>query len=277
MEKLQNYQLKHLAFLNAKANWKTWASIAKVPIFLTIIMGLISWFSNPGSSVSLLSVPFTLVLELFTVGVSFVYRKYRYDKKLPDTVDRNINLVMTNTGLGIEILVTGSVFILALIMGFCIGFAVLMPTTPMIIIMCLVVIATIIGMVMIILAWDQALYIYGDDLTNKRTIQPITEYLRASNKLMKGHKMELLWLQLSLIGWKCLNTITAGFASIFTMPYLSMVYMNFYDNLKGNLSVSDYNEYIGAAQPDDKATETAPTDVENPQTSTEKTENDSEK
>lgn len=45
------------------------------------------------------------------------------------------------------------------------------------------------------------------------------EALRASKAMMNGHKMELLCLDLSFIGWNLLNVFTLGIGSLWLNPY----------------------------------------------------------
>ena len=54
-----------------------------------------------------------------------------------------------------------------------------------------------------------------------------------SIKLMKGHKLELFKIDLSLILWYLLNVITLGIAGIYTKPYLTTIYAEYYDHLIG--------------------------------------------
>jgi len=56
--------------------------------------------------------------------------------------------------------------------------------------------------------------------------------LGRSMKLLKGHYMELIKLDISNIGWCILMIFTFGIAGIYVKPYLSIVYAEFYDYLK---------------------------------------------
>ena len=64
------------------------------------------------------------------------------------------------------------------------------------------------------------------------TINPIAA-LGKSMKYMKGHYIELIKIDLSLIGWWALYIIAGGFAGIYVLPYTSMLYAEFYDYIKG--------------------------------------------
>ena len=50
---------------------------------------------------------------------------------------------------------------------------------------------------------------------------------------MKGHYIELIKIDLSMLGWLLLYIITAGIAGIYVLPYASMLYAEFYDYIKG--------------------------------------------
>ncbi len=64
------------------------------------------------------------------------------------------------------------------------------------------------------------------------TMNPI-KALGKSMKYMKGHYIELIKIDLSLIGWWILYVITCGIAGIYVLPYTSMLYAEFYDYIKG--------------------------------------------
>lgn len=58
------------------------------------------------------------------------------------------------------------------------------------------------------------------------------ECLRASGELMRGHKWELLVLDLSFLGWMLLQWFLSPFA-IWLRPYQSLTYANYYRTLRG--------------------------------------------
>ena len=64
------------------------------------------------------------------------------------------------------------------------------------------------------------------------TINPF-KALGKSVKLMKGHYIELIKIDLSFIGWWVLYVVTLGIAGVYVLPYTSMVYAEFYDYIKG--------------------------------------------
>lgn len=67
---------------------------------------------------------------------------------------------------------------------------------------------------------------------DENTMNPI-KAMGMSMKLMKGHYIELIKLDLSFIGWWALHIFTLGVAGVYVLPYTSMVYAEFYDYIKG--------------------------------------------
>lgn len=64
------------------------------------------------------------------------------------------------------------------------------------------------------------------------TVNPFSA-MGKSMKLMKGHYIELIKIDLSFIGWWLLYLFTFGLAGIYVLPYTSMLYAEFYDYIKG--------------------------------------------
>lgn len=55
-----------------------------------------------------------------------------------------------------------------------------------------------------------------------------------SMRLMKGHKMQLFLLDLSMIGWAILSILTLGIGFLFLLPYNNTAHAAFYEDLKNN-------------------------------------------
>ena len=53
-----------------------------------------------------------------------------------------------------------------------------------------------------------------------------------SSKMMKGHKLALLWLSLSFIGWIILSVITVGILNFWLTPYIYTALAAFYQDVK---------------------------------------------
>ena len=77
-------------------------------------------------------------------------------------------------------------------------------------------------------AYSQAMYILADNPEIGAR-----EALRRSEKMMKGHKMELFVLDLSFIGWHLLALVTFGLSYIYVGPYLTTTRAGFYRSLAG--------------------------------------------
>ena len=59
-----------------------------------------------------------------------------------------------------------------------------------------------------------------------------TEALRLSRKLMKGHKWELFWLELTFIGWSILAAFTLGLGNLALEPYKGISKASFYRDIQ---------------------------------------------
>ena len=62
--------------------------------------------------------------------------------------------------------------------------------------------------------------------------------ITASQKMMDGHKMDLILLSLSFIGWAILASITFGIGYLWLIPYIYTAYAAFYETLKKETSVT---------------------------------------
>lgn len=75
------------------------------------------------------------------------------------------------------------------------------------------------------------------------------EAIELSMKLMKGHKMQLFLLDLSMIGWALLCALTLGLGILLLEPYNSTAHAAFYRDLINDYDDADGNESFGA-EPD---------------------------
>ena len=55
--------------------------------------------------------------------------------------------------------------------------------------------------------------------------------LNKSKELMNGHKMDYFVLMLSFIGWAILGILTLGILYLWLVPYMSVTFANFYNEL----------------------------------------------
>ena len=59
-----------------------------------------------------------------------------------------------------------------------------------------------------------------------------TEALRLSRQMMKGHKWELFWLELTFIGWSILAAFTLGLGNLALAPYQGISKASFYRDVQ---------------------------------------------
>ena len=57
--------------------------------------------------------------------------------------------------------------------------------------------------------------------------------IKKSIAMMKGHKLELFKLDVTLIGWHALSLFTGYIAGIYVYPYTGVIYAEYYEHLKG--------------------------------------------
>lgn len=57
------------------------------------------------------------------------------------------------------------------------------------------------------------------------------EALQRSHDLMRGHRLELFWLELTFIGWHILSAFTFGIGELFLTPYVESARTSFYREL----------------------------------------------
>ena len=60
----------------------------------------------------------------------------------------------------------------------------------------------------------------------------INEAITKSREMMKGHKWQLFWLDVSFTGWMLLSILTLGIALVFVWPYYSAARAEFYKEIK---------------------------------------------
>ena len=86
-------------------------------------------------------------------------------------------------------------------------------------------------------AYSQACYILAENPD-----MSVMDCIRESKRIMKGRKMDLFILQLSFLPWALLVIVTAGIASIYVTPYMSLTVTNFYHRIKkGGDQAGDYS------------------------------------
>ncbi|MCR5398492.1 MAG: DUF975 family protein [Lachnospiraceae bacterium] len=86
-------------------------------------------------------------------------------------------------------------------------------------------------------AYSQACYILAENPD-----MSAMDCIRESKRIMKGRKMDLFILELSFLPWALLVIVTAGIASIYVTPYMSLTMTNFYHRIKkGGDQAGDYS------------------------------------
>lgn len=60
----------------------------------------------------------------------------------------------------------------------------------------------------------------------------VSDALRKSRMMMKGHKFDLFYLELSFIGWILLGILTLGIGYLWLIPYMYTTVAAFYNDLK---------------------------------------------
>ena len=65
--------------------------------------------------------------------------------------------------------------------------------------------------------------------------------INLSCKMMKGHKFDLFFLQLSFIGWGILSVFKGGIGLLWLMPYMMSAQAAFYQDIKQNFSQTNIN------------------------------------
>ena len=96
------------------------------------------------------------------------------------------------------------------------------------------VVAVVVGLVLLVvpgiivaLMLSQTFYIMKDDSQTSAV-----EAMRKSMKMMEGHKMGLLGLALSFIGWFLLCLLTVGIGFLLLIPYFETTTAHYYEDLK---------------------------------------------
>lgn len=75
--------------------------------------------------------------------------------------------------------------------------------------------------------YSQVFYIFMENPE-----MPVLDILKKSGEMMKGHKNEYFFLQLSFAGWWFLSILTMGLGFLWLIPYLNAANTFFYFDLK---------------------------------------------
>ena len=92
-------------------------------------------------------------------------------------------------------------------------------------------------------AYQMTFYILADH----PEMDPI-DAIKASRKMMKGHKWQLFCLQLSFIGWAILSVFTMGIGGLFLTPYSEAATAAFYKEISNQEApVAPIPEFVDVA------------------------------
>ncbi|MBR4775400.1 MAG: DUF975 family protein [Bacteroidales bacterium] len=64
------------------------------------------------------------------------------------------------------------------------------------------------------------------------------EAIHRSRMMMRGHKFDLFWLELSFIGWIILGILTAGIGLLWIIPYMQTAIAAFYEEVKADYALN---------------------------------------
>ena len=97
-------------------------------------------------------------------------------------------------------------------------------------------------MMVFVLLWSLLLFIPGIIMAFAYAMTPYIlvenpemkaiDAIRKSRSMMKGHKFDLFYLELSFIGWILLSILTLGIGLLWLVPYMETSIAAFYNDLK---------------------------------------------
>ena len=97
-------------------------------------------------------------------------------------------------------------------------------------------------MTIFVLLWSLLLFIPGIIMAFAYAMTPYIlvdnpemkaiDAIRKSRSMMKGHKFDLFYLELSFIGWIILSILTLGIGLLWLVPYMQTTIAAFYNDLK---------------------------------------------
>lgn len=82
------------------------------------------------------------------------------------------------------------------------------------------------------MAYSQTFYI----LVDNKELSGL-DAIRKSKEMMQGHKMRYFMLCLRFVGWFILSILTLGIGLLWLIPYATVSFAHFYDDLKQNQKV----------------------------------------
>lgn len=147
----------------------------------------------------------TSIITFFVMGL-FYFGQYSFFLKISRNQKVEINELWSKTNMYLPYL--GVSILVGIIVG--VGFILL-----------------VIPGIILALGYSQVYYIILDDEKIG-----ITDAMKKSREMMKGHKWEFFVLGLSFIGWLLLGILTLGILYFWLIPYMEVTLCNFYNKLK---------------------------------------------
>ena len=200
---MTNQDYKNAALAALKGNWSR-AVIATV-VYLLVAVAVVAIPSRNGSMYSSIV---TLVLDFFLLlplaaGIANAFRLL-FENSDPNVAGNMFNLAFRGNYLHV---VAGMMLVsVVLIFGFMLF---------------------IIPGIIWTFAYSMTPYILVENPELS-----ITDAMKKSRLMMKGHKFDLFYLELSFIGWAILSVLTLGIGYIWLQPYMATSMAAFWDDLK---------------------------------------------
>lgn len=205
----------------------------KLPVlftFLTLVLyGVSVYFdddiSNFGIAVTLTVSILVGILSIFLTNILLNIAKYNEVKSIKIPLKKFLRIV----GASILIFVPMFVLIFLVVLGATIG---LVGITDSFIPILIIVIAIYAFCFIAGLYLSFINYLILDD--NK-----IFKSIKYSFLYMKGNLLKTIWLCITFIPWMLLTVITLGLGLLYVGPYLQLVYINYYLELKNEFNTKD--------------------------------------
>lgn len=205
----------------------------KLPVlftFLTLVLyGVSVYFdddiSNFGIAVTLTVSILVGILSIFLTNILLNIAKYNEVKSIKIPFKKFLRIV----GASILIFVPMFVLIFLVVLGATIG---LVGITDSFIPILIIVIAIYAFCFIAGLYLSFINYLILDD--NK-----IFKSIKYSFLYMKGNLLKTIWLCITFIPWMLLTVITLGLGLLYVGPYLQLVYINYYLELKNEFNTKD--------------------------------------
>lgn len=205
----------------------------KLPVLFTflilVLYGVSVYFdddiSNFGIAVTLTVSILVGILSIFLTNILLNIAKYNEVKSIKVPLKKFLRII----GASILIFVPMFVLIFLVVLGATIG---LVGITDSFIPILIIVIAIYAFCFIAGLYLSFISYLILDD--NK-----IFKSIKYSFSYMKGNLLKTIWLCITFIPWMLLTVITLGLGLLYVGPYLQLVYINYYLELKNEFNTKN--------------------------------------